>query len=262
MNTKAFVAIAVLVCATLAPVVIAAEGVGSTPDKGVRGQASSPQVVGEWEFKSRFDPMTWSATMTITKNTEGKYSGAWSAQFGESTLSDITFEKGSLKFVQSSDFGGQQMKTTYEATLEGGKIKGKGKNQFGESVIEGTLQGQAKEGADAIIGEWQINITVPAREMVDKLTITKNTDGTLSGNWVSQRGENTISNVKYEAGKLTFTRTGKMGAMEFTSTFEGTVESDTIKGTFHSDFGDRETNATRVGTPKPEANKQEPNKPK
>jgi len=64
--------------------------------------------------------------------------------------------------------------------------------------------------------------------------------------------------VKFEAGKLTFTRTGKMGAMEFTSTFEGTVEGDTIKGAFHSDFGDRETNATRITSAKPT----EPNKPK
>jgi hypothetical protein len=213
--------------------------------------------------------MSFPATMTVAKNAEGKYSGNWSAEFGDSTLSDITFEKGLLKFVQTSDFGGQQMKTTYEAAIEGTKIKGKGKNQFGESIIEGTLsaagetspkggQGQAKEGADAIVGTWEINNTVPAMEVVDKLTITKNADGAISGNWVSQRGESTISNMKFEAGKLTFTRSGKMGAMEFTLDFEGTVEGDTIKGAFHSDFGDRESNATRVTATKPA----EPNKPK
>jgi len=146
MNIKSVVAVATLVFAALAPVVIAAEG-----------------VEGEWEFKSHFDSMTWSATMTITKNAEGKYSGTWSAQWGESTLSDITFEKNVLKFVQTNDFGGQQMKTTHEATLEGTKIKGKGKNQFGESIIEGTLQGEAKTGADAIVGTWELNIAVPAR---------------------------------------------------------------------------------------------------
>jgi len=231
----------VIICIMSAQLVTAAEG-----------------IEGVWEFKSHLEPMSWSATMTITKNAEGKLEGTWSAEFGESTLSDITFEKDLLKFVQTSDFGGQQMKTTYEATLEGTKLTGKGNSQFGESIIAGTSQGQAKSGADAIVGTWQITITVPAREMVDKLTITKNADNSLSGNLVSQRGESTISNVKFNAGKLTFTRTSKMGQMEFTSTYDGTVEGDSIKGVFRSDFGDREANATRIGAAKPET----PNKPK
>ena len=147
MNKKPIVAGVAIACVMMAPVVIAAEG-----------------IVGDWEFKSQMPGMSFSATMTITKNAEGKYSGTWSAEWGESTLSDITLEKGAIKFVQTSDFGGQQMKTTYEATVEGTKIKGKGKNQFGESIIEGTLQGQAKAGADAIVGTWELNITVPARK--------------------------------------------------------------------------------------------------
>jgi hypothetical protein len=271
MNKKAVVAGVVLACVMLAPVVIAAEGVGSTPST-ISGQTSSPQVVGEWQFKSQMQGMSFSATMTITKNAEGKYSGTWSAEWGESTLSDITLEKGAIKFVQTSDFGGQQMKTTYEATVEGGKIKGKGQNQFGESIVEGTLQGEAKTGADAIVGTWELNITVPAREIAEKMTITKNTDGALAGNWVAQRGESTISNIKFEAGKLTFTRKGKMGAMEWESTYEGTVEGDQIKGAFRSDWGEMQANATRIIAPKPDegkkadanapgAGKAEPNKP-
>jgi hypothetical protein len=45
-----------------------------------------------------------------------------------------------------------------------------------------------------------------------------------------------------------------------TSTFEGTVEGDQIKGVFKSDRGDREANATRIGA-KSDASKAEPNKP-
>jgi hypothetical protein len=103
---------------------------------------------------------------------------------------------------------------------------------------------------------------MPARENVEKLTITKNADGTLAGKWEGRRGQSTISGLKFEGGKLTFTRTSKMGNMEMTSTFEGTVEGNTIKGVFKSDRGDREATATRVGATKPEAGKAEPNKPK
>ena len=243
MNTKAIVAVVVLACVALAPVVIAAEG-----------------VVGEWKFKSQMQARTSTATMTITKSADGKLAGTWSTQRGESQLSDITFEGGKVKFVQTNNFGGQEMKTNYEGALEGGKLKGTGKGQFGEFAFDGTLQGEAKTGADAIVGEWQVNVNVPARENVEKLTITKNADGTLAGKWVGQRGESKISNMKFEGGKLTFIRTSEFGGRIMESEFEGTVEGDSIKGAFKSDRGNRDANATRVSA-KSEPPKAEPNKP-
>ena len=244
MNIKAVVAVAVLACVVLAPVVIAAEG-----------------VVGEWEFKSQMQARSTTATMTITKNAEGKLAGTWSTQRGESQLSDITFEAGKVKFVQTNSFGGQEMKTNYQGTVEGTKLKGSGKGQFGEITIEGTLQGEAKAGADAIVGEWQININMPARENIEKLTITKNADGALAGKWVGQRGESKISNIKFEGGKLTFIRTSEFGGQIRETEFEGTVEGDKITGKFNTGGREREANATRVGAAKAEPAKAEPNKP-
>ncbi|MGD0078062.1 MAG: hypothetical protein ABSB91_05465, partial [Sedimentisphaerales bacterium] len=226
---------AVLACVMLAPVVIAAEG-----------------VVGEWEFRNQMPARQSEATMTIKKTAEGKYEGTWSAQFGESTLSDITFDKEKLAFVQTSDFGGREMKTTYDAKVEGTKLTGTGKGQFGEVKIDGTLQGEP----NTIAGEWQINMTVPAREIVDKLSVTKDANGVLAGKWTGQRGESTVSNMKLEGNKLTFTRKSKMGEMEFEMTYEGTVEGDAIKGKFTSERGEREANATRVGA-QPQTSKEE-----
>jgi hypothetical protein len=233
-----------LTCLALAPVVIAAEG-----------------VVGEWEFKSQMPARAMTATMTITKGAEGKLAGTWSTQRGESQLSDITFENGKLKFVQTNNFGGQEMKTAYEGALEGGKLKGTGKGQFGEFTFEGALQGEAKAGADTIVGEWQMSVNMPARESVEKLTITKNADGILAGKWAGQRGESKISNMKFEGGKLTFIRTSDFGGRIMESEFEGTVEGNAIKGVFKSDRGNRDANATRVGAAKAELTKAEPNKP-
>jgi hypothetical protein len=251
MSKKTIAAIVALAIIMLAPVVNAAEG-----------------AVGEWEFKSQMPARASTATMTIKKSAEGKYEGTWSAQRGESVLSDITFENGKVKFVQTSSFGGQEMKTTYEGTVTGGKITGKGQGQRGDFTFEGTLQGEPKTGADAIAGEWQMNVMMPAREIVEKLTITKNADGTLAGKWEGRRGESTISDVKFEAGKLTFTRISRFGDRESTSTFAGTVEGDNIKGVFSSERGDREANATRVtaaraeeGKKPAEVKKAEPNTP-
>jgi hypothetical protein len=256
MSKKTIAAIVVMAIVILSQVVIAAEGAGS---------ASSPQAVGEWEFKSQMPARTSTATMTIKKNAEGKYEGTWSTQRGESVLSDITFENGKLKFVQTSNFGGQEMKTTYEGTVADGKITGKAQSQWGEFTFDGTLGGEAKT---EITGEWQMNVMMQAREIVEKLTITKNADGTLAGKWEAQRGENTISDVKFEAGKLTFTRTSKFGDRGFTVTFEGTVEGDNIKGVFKGERGEWEINATRITAAKAEevkkpaeVKKAEPNKP-
>jgi hypothetical protein len=200
--------------------------------------------------------------MTITKNAAGEYEGTWSAQWGESVLSEIIFENGKVRFVQTSSFGGQEMKTTYEGIVEGGAITGKGQNQWGDFTFDGALQGEAKTGADAIVGEWQMNVTMPAREIVEKLTITKNADGTLAGKWEGRRGESTISDVKFEGGKLAFTRISRFGDREFTSVFEGTVEGDNIRGVFRSERGEQEANATRVTSAKAEeAKKAEPKAP-
>jgi hypothetical protein len=148
-----------------------------------------------------------------------------------------------MKFVQTSNFGGQEMKTTYEGTVTDGKIAGKAKGQWGEFIFDGTLGEETKYD---ITGQWQMNITIPAREIVEKLTITENADGTLAGKWEAQRGESTISNVKYEDSKLTFTRTSKFGNWEVTMQFTGTIEGDDMKGVFSSERGDREVNATRI----------------
>jgi hypothetical protein len=227
------VAVAVLACVALAPVVIAAEG-----------------IEGTWEFKNQMK-----ATMTISREADGKLAGTWSGQRGESALSDISFENNTLKFTQTMSFNGQEMKTTYEGKVEGTKLTGKGQGGRGEFAFEGALQGEAKKGADAVVGTWSIAINMPS----DKLTITKNADGTLAGKWESQRGESKISNIKFEGGKLTFIRASDFGGQIRESEFEGTVEGDAIKGVFKSDRGNRDANATRVA--KSEPAKAEPNKP-
>ncbi|MFA5251227.1 MAG: hypothetical protein WC454_01405 [Phycisphaerae bacterium] len=250
MSKKTITAVVGLAIIILSPIANAAEG-----------------VVGEWAFKSLMPARSSTATMTIKKNAEGKYEGAW-LQSGESVLSDITFDNGKLKFVQTSSFGVQETKTRYEGTVVDGKITGKAHSQLGDFTFEGTLREETKTGADAIAGEWEMNVTMPAREIIEKLIITKNASGTLAGKWDAQMGENTISNVKFEAGKLTFTRTSKFRDREFTMTFEGIVEGDNIKGVFKSERGEWPMNATRITAAKAgevkkpvEVKKAEPKKP-
>lgn len=266
MNKKATAVIAATAIVMLTLIVYAAEEANSTPQQS-SVQAGTPQVVGEWEFKSQTPVSMLLAKMTIKRNDEGKYEGTWSEDWGEGTLSDIKFENGKLSFIQTNNFSGQETKTTYEGTVAYMKITGKGKNQWGDFTFDGVLHGETETD---ITGEWQMSITMPAREVIEKMTVTKNADGTLAGKWEAQRGENTLSDIKFEGGKLTLTRVSKFGDREFKMTFEGTVEDDTITGTFKGEQGGmRDVSATRIkpaakaeeGKKPAEVKKAEPNKP-
>ena len=97
------------------------------------------------------------------------------------------------------------MKTTYEDGRRQ-KIMVKGEAGSVNPHSKGLCKARLKRSS-AIVGEWQMNLNMPARENIDKLTITKNADGTLAGKWEGRRGESKISNMKFEGGKLTFIRT-------------------------------------------------------
>jgi hypothetical protein len=62
-------------------------------------------------------------------------------------------------------------------------------------------------------------------------------------------GEHTISNVKFEDGKLTYTRKSKINDFEFESTFEGTIKGHKLAGAFKSQRGEIPATGERVGAP-------------
>ncbi len=240
MNKKAITATAISAIIMSSLMVMAAAD--STPRQKPKHE-STQQVTGVWEFESKWPARTSTETMTITKNAKGKYEGTWSASWGESKLSDITFKNGIMKFVQINTFDGEKIKATYEGTVANNKITGKAQEPWGDFTFEGTL---GRETKGDITGQWQMTITIPAMETFEKMTITKNADGTLAGKWETQRGKNIILDVKFENGKLTFTHIGKFGGRKFMTKFAGTVQGDNIKGVFSSEQGRMEVTATRV----------------
>ena len=217
-------------------------------------------ITGGWEFKSEFNGRQMTAKVTFTKNADGKYSGTWIGKRGESTLSDISFENGKVKFTRTSKFNDQELKMTYNGTLAQDKITGTGSGERGDFPFEAVRTGAAPAPAEkaatasakgvaveAVLGQWDMKVTMPQREVTAKMTISRNADGTLAAKWESERGESTISDVKFDAGKLTFTRKTKFNDQEFESKFEGTVEGSQLKGTFKSDRGEMPAVGTKVG---------------
>jgi hypothetical protein len=85
------------------------------------------------------------------------------------------------------------------------------------------------------------------RESTATLVITAAKDGTLSGQWKSQRGQLEISNVQYSRGTLNFAMKSSNPDRQFQANFEGTLRRDALSGTMKSERGEMTVEGTRAG---------------
>ena len=100
---------------------------------------------------------------------------------------------------------------------------------------------------DAVVGRWTLKYTVRNRQMSGALVIAKSDDGSLSGKWMSPSFRSEIEDVKFEDGKLTFSRRVFLNQGGLSMRFEGTVEGDTLSGRFQLPQGQSAVTGTRGG---------------
>ena len=80
--------------------------------------------------------------------------------------------------------------------------------------------------------------------------VKQDKEGKLIGQWQSQRGEHTISDMQYERGKLTFKRNTKIQDRQWDSTFDCTLQRDgTLTATIKSERGEINAQGKRLGAP-------------
>jgi len=132
---------------------------------------------------------------------------------------------------------------TYSGTVEGDTIKGTISSERGESPFEAVRI----VGPEAVVGAWDMKLKMGEREFESKLVVSKNSDGSLAAQWLSEMGEHTISNVKFEGGKLTFDRKSKFSEREMETTFEGTVSGNKLTGVFKGERGEMQATGTKAG---------------
>ncbi len=95
--------------------------------------------------------------------------------------------------------------------------------------------------AEDITGQWEMKMDFGGRESFATMTISKEADGSLTGKW----GSGELTNVKFDDGKLTFTRIITFGDSEFIMEYEGTLRDGKITGRMSSDRGDFTVNGSR-----------------
>jgi hypothetical protein len=89
-----------------------------------------------------------------------------------------------------------------------------------------------------IYGDWQVKVEFGQGQMESILSFSRDSEGNLTGQWISFFGVNNLKDVKFEDNKLSFVQSMRFGDNEFTQNFAGTVEDGKITGVLTSDRGE------------------------
>jgi len=224
----------VLYCSLLIAVVLSAQVWGAAMRRPGGGRRRG--LYGDWKVKVDYNGRQFESILSFSRDKEGSQTGQWISLWGINELKEVKFEEGKLSFIQERrNRQGETTTSKFSGTIKEGKLSGTLSSDRGESKLEGTRS----PGVPRVSGNWEMKLKMGEREFTGTLIIKADKEGKLTGEWKSQRGEHTISDLAYQRRKLTFKRKSKMGEREWESTFEGNIEGgNTLKGVFKSERGE------------------------
>ena len=224
---------AILFCLVL----VLAAPVWAQPPRG-RG------LYGDWLVKSEFNGRQMESILAFSRDADRNQTGQWLSFWGAGDLQDIKFEDGQISFArvrQGRD--GQTSTTTFKGTIAEGKLSGTMSSDRGEY----TLAGERAPRTPRAVGSWEMKLKREDREFTATLTVTADKEGTLAGQWKSERGEMAISDVQSSRRDLSFTLKSTNPDRQWETKFEGTIGQDGLSGTFTSERGEMTAEGTRLG---------------
>lgn len=242
MKTKIF-AVSILICLFAA----------ALPLWAAEAAIDTKSVIGSWKISSvdtGEGAFPISGRLTVAKKADGVIDVQYTGGFGGGTVSGAKLDGKKLTFVVTSQgFNGEEMKTSYEFTIQdSGKLSGKTSGGRGG---ERELVGSRIWPKPDCVGQWDMQTETAGNVTNSKLVISINDAGKLAGKWTMPMGENEmtsdLSDIKLDKGKLSFTSTMRIGENQIASKFEGEVKGNNITGKSVSDRGDMIVTGTRVG---------------
>ncbi|MHC4396004.1 MAG: hypothetical protein ACYS1A_10160 [Planctomycetota bacterium] len=226
----------------LVVVVVSAQVWAQTP--GRSGRSRRGGFYGDWRVKIDYNGRQRESILSFSRDREGNRTGHWISFWGLNELKEVKYEEGKLSFVRESrNREGQTTTSKFTGTIKEGKLAGTLSSDRGEYKLEGKRSARMPRA----VGSWEMKLKRGEREFTSTLVVKAEKEGKLSGQWQSQRGEHTVTDLKYERGKLTFKRKSKFGDREWESTFDGTVERGAISGVIKSERGEITAEGKRIG---------------
>lgn len=102
-------------------------------------------------------------------------------------------------------------------------------------------------------GDWLVKVNVNGEQRTSILSLSNDPQGKQSGRWIGLEELSELKDIKYEAGKLSFTGKGpNRDGQSRTWKFTGTIKDDKLSGTVsRSDRGEHTVKGDRI-TPLPD----------
>ena len=97
----------------------------------------------------------------------------------------------------------------------------------------------------AIVGTWNLLIETPVGNQEPTFVVSLD-GGALSGMFSGEQGDLAIPEITDDGGQISFTMSIDAGGQQMKLDFTGTVDGDSITGSFASDFGDMPVSGTRA----------------
>ena len=225
---------AILYCSLLTAVVLSLQVWGQESNRPARGHRRG--LYGDWQVKVDYNGRQSESILSFSRDREGSQTGQWISFWGLNELKEVKFEEGKLSFIQERrNRQGGTTTSKFTGTIKEGKLSGTLSSDRGERKLEGTRSPRIPR----VAGNWEMKLKMGEREFTGTLVIKADKEGKLTGEWKSERGEHTISDLAYQRRSLTFKRKSKFGEREWESTFEGSIEGrDTLTGVFKSERGE------------------------
>jgi len=99
-------------------------------------------ALGVWDITYRIPNGDSSATLSISRGSDGQLAGKWTSQYGTSTVSEMKLEDGMLSFVRKLELRRGVFVSKFSGKIEGDQLNGAFTgDDFGEQAVRGNRKG-------------------------------------------------------------------------------------------------------------------------
>ncbi len=197
----------------------------------VAGAAFAQELdpTGDWDIEIDMGGTPMMASLTVTKNDDGTYSGTLNSPMGELTLENVTYTPGeSLSFNETVGEGETAMEFKFEGTFSSpDTFEGVLESSMGPMPIKGTRAGLESP----IAGLWKITSESQLGTLERDLVVYKSG----KAKYVTEEQSFDVENLVVAGDAVTFDVTLDIQGQELALSFEGTYAEDTLTGQFMAD---------------------------
>ncbi|KPK36139.1 MAG: hypothetical protein AMJ65_16605 [Phycisphaerae bacterium SG8_4] len=191
-----------------------------------------PRAVGSWEMKLKMGEREFTSMLIVNVDEEGRLTGQWKSQRGESEITDLQYERGKLTFKRKSTYQDRERESIFEGTIQEDTLSGVIKSERGEITAEG------KQVGGSLIGTWILESTSERGTRRQRLRVNPDMSALY--------GAIPVKKVNLEGDRMDFKIVLEFGDQSFEMSFEGSVADSKLTGELTSSRGSQKIKGTKV----------------